>query len=52
MIEAGFSDVCACGAPITEGDTVGEIDGELVCLECVESLGEDELDAEAMFGGR
>jgi hypothetical protein len=42
MMQAGFNGTCACGAQIVEGDDIGKVDGEWVCVDCIESMGEDE----------
>jgi hypothetical protein len=41
MIVAGFDSVCSCGTRIREGDSIGLVDGEWCCEDCVTDMGED-----------
>lgn len=41
MILAGFDSVCSCGTRIREGDSIGLVDREWCCEDCVTDMGED-----------
>jgi hypothetical protein len=47
VIVAGSSGVCSCGARIREGDSIGLVDGEWCCEDCVTDMGEDDGEVES-----
>jgi hypothetical protein len=43
MIVAGFTSRCpGCDATIHDGDSIGLVEGEWCCEECVTDMGEDD----------